>query len=518
LSVNGLSNRQTATLVDVSNQLQAVISGETPYWSGNQPDWLSTSAWTLQPSNSATTYISGDADIFDDTAIGTYGSTVSLNSGNVAPASVTFNNFGLNYTVSGNYGITGSGALSVQGGGTVTLLNANSYTGATIVNNGTLQLGNGGATGSLSASSAITLGSNGVLAFSRSNNVVQGVDFSAGAITGAGSLVQLGPGALILTANNTYGGTTTISGGTLQLGTGASGQDGAISSTSGVTNNGVLVYNLVGDQSPGYSISGSGSLVKTGTGTLTLGTTSTYSGGTTVNSGKLIDTVSCWYSPRGIGSGMLTINPGATAEFTATHGFGQSASGQPATINGGTLIFDAENYVTNLAMTGGTLTGAGETRPAGGTVTTYPSTLTSVIANGTNLNTGAQIYNVSSGSAGVDLVITGSLHGSSTANGITKTGDGVMVLAGSNTFLGSTTVNNGTLIVATSGGLASGTNLNVGANLSLFSPAPVVAAAAAPTVTAVPEPSAFAILGAALAGAAMVRRVRKLRTAGRNHE
>ena len=129
---------------------------------------------------------------------------------------MTFNNLNLAYTVSGNYGITGSGALAVQGGGSVTLLTSNSYTGGTIVNNGTLQLGDGGATGSLSPSSAIVLGGNGVLAFSRSNNVVQGVDFSGSPISGAGSLVQNGPGALIFTANNNYIGTTTISGGTLQ--------------------------------------------------------------------------------------------------------------------------------------------------------------------------------------------------------------------------------------------------------------------------------------------------------------
>ena len=297
----------------------------------------------------------------------------SSSSGNVATSSVTFNNLNLAYTVSGNYGITGSGAVAVQGGGTVTLLTSNSYTGATLVSNGTLQLGNGGATGSLSSSTPSTLGGNGVLAFSRSNNVVQGVDFSGSAIGGGGSLVQNGPGALILTANNTFNGTTTVSGGTLNLGTGANGQGGVIASTSGVTDNGVLVYDLLGNQTPSYAISGTGSLVMNGSGTLTSATNS-YSGGTTVNSGLLLDTVSCWYTPRAIGGGMLTINADATAEFTATHGFGETASGQPATINGGTLLFDHENYVTNLYMTGGTLTGAGETRPTGGTVYTYPST------------------------------------------------------------------------------------------------------------------------------------------------
>ena len=98
-----------------------------------------------------------------------------------------------------------------------------------------LQLGNGGATGSLSSSGAIALGGNGMLAFSRSDTVVQGVDFGS-PISGAGSLVQNGPGALILIATNTYAGSTTISGGTLQLGAG--GTSGSLSPSSTVTING----------------------------------------------------------------------------------------------------------------------------------------------------------------------------------------------------------------------------------------------------------------------------------------
>ena len=97
--------------------------------------------------------------MFDDSAAaGTYGSMVLLNSGNVAPGSVTFNNIGLSYTVSGSFGITGSAALSIQGGGSVTIANSNNYSGVTSVTNGLLQLGNGGNTGSLSSNSAIVLG------------------------------------------------------------------------------------------------------------------------------------------------------------------------------------------------------------------------------------------------------------------------------------------------------------------------------------------------------------------------
>ena len=307
-SVAGLSNRQTALLLQVPNQVDLVISGQTPYWNGTQPDWLSGIAWTLQPSGVPTTFQTGDADVFDDSAgTGTYGGTVLLNSGKRLPGSVTFNNSGLAYTVSGNYGITGSEALAVQNGGSVTLLTSNSYTGGTVVSSGMLQLGNGGSTGSLSPSGAITLGGNGTLAFSRSDTPVQGVDFG-GPINGGGSVTQNGPGAVIFTTSNGYTGTTTINGGTLQLGTGASGQDGALTGTSGVGNNGTLAYNLYGNQSVAYAISGGGSLEKSGPEVLTLTTLQSYTGGTTVNGGTLALTVG---GQSGTLQGTLTINPGA---------------------------------------------------------------------------------------------------------------------------------------------------------------------------------------------------------------
>ncbi len=90
-----------------------------------------------------------------------------------------------------------------------------------------------------------------------------------------------------LTATNTYLGPTTISGGTLQLGTGAAGQDGSIAGISGVTDNGTLAYNLAGSQTAGYSIGGSGNLSTIGTGTLVLAGSNGYSGATTVTGGAL---------------------------------------------------------------------------------------------------------------------------------------------------------------------------------------------------------------------------------------
>ncbi|EBX3106043.1 autotransporter outer membrane beta-barrel domain-containing protein, partial [Salmonella enterica subsp. enterica serovar Typhimurium] len=97
-------------------------------------------------------------------------------------------------------------------------------------------------------------------------------------LSGSGSLVKTGTGELTLSGDNTYSGGTTITGGTLTA-------DHADSLGSGdIDNSGVL---KVGEGDLENTLSGSGSLVKTGTGELTLSGGNDYSGGTTIIGGTL---------------------------------------------------------------------------------------------------------------------------------------------------------------------------------------------------------------------------------------
>ncbi len=77
-----------------------------------------------------------------------------------------------------------------------------------------MQLGDGGTTGSLATSSAITL-TNGNLTINRSNAVTQGTDFSGAALSGSGSFTQAGSGTTTFNVANTYTGATIVNAGTL---------------------------------------------------------------------------------------------------------------------------------------------------------------------------------------------------------------------------------------------------------------------------------------------------------------
>ena len=142
--------------------------------------------------------------------------------------------------------VSGSGGLALSGTGTMALSGANTYTGDTTINSGTVQLGNGGTTGTLVTSASII--NNGTFAINRTNAVVQGTDFSSSAIAGTGAFIQAGTGTTTLNLANTYTGPTTVNAGTLILAAG-----GSIASTS-YTIASAGIFNVSAQSS--YSLSG----------------------------------------------------------------------------------------------------------------------------------------------------------------------------------------------------------------------------------------------------------------------
>ena len=263
-------------------------------------------------------------------------------------------------TTSFSGALTGTGsnaALTKTGTGTLILAGNNTYAGATTINAGTLQIGNGGTTGSLSLSSAITV--NGTLAFNRSNTITQGTHFNS-VISGSGGVTMSGTGILNLSGSNSYSGNTTINSGTLVIGNPSAAGTGRIIQNSGASllqfdtagtiSNNLSVTKVLATQNATLSgtvtvnaatweadtadtlaisgtISGSGGITKTGNGTLTLSGNNTFTGGTTVNAGTL--------------------------NAASANALGPDS---PVTVNGGTLLVSADDAINGKNITLGTNT------------------------------------------------------------------------------------------------------------------------------------------------------------------
>ncbi|NLG16032.1 MAG: hypothetical protein GX556_01735 [Fibrobacter sp.] len=170
--------------------------------------------------------------------------------------------------------IDGTAGVALSGGGTLILTGTNSYSGGTTINGGTIQIGNNTAQGSVSGN----IINNGTVAFSRSDSYT-----FAGTVSGTGVLSKLQNSTLILTADNTYNGGTTVSAGTLQLGDNST----AGSVTGNITNNAAVTFSRSNAQTWAGVISGTGAVTKLQSNTLTFTANNTYSGATTVSSGTL---------------------------------------------------------------------------------------------------------------------------------------------------------------------------------------------------------------------------------------
>ncbi|MDL4203770.1 fibronectin-binding autotransporter adhesin ShdA [Salmonella enterica] len=299
--------------------------------------------------------------------------------------------------------------LTKQGDGTLILSNTGNDYGDTEIDGGILAAKDAAALGT----GDVTIAESATLALSQGtldNNV-----------TGEGQIVKSGSDELIVTGDNTYSGGTTISGGTLTA-------DHADSLGSGdIDNSGVL---KVGEGDLENTLSGSGSLVKTGTGELTLSGGNDYSGGTTIIGGTL------------------------TADHADSLGTGAVANSGVLQVGEGEL----ENTLSgsgSLVKTGtGELTLSGDNSYSGGT-TIIGGTLTADHAD--SLGTGAVA------NSGVLQVGEGELENTLSGSGsLVKTGTGELTLGGDNSYSGDTTIADGTLIAANVNALGSGNIDNSG--------------------------------------------------------
>lgn len=370
-------------------------------------------------------------------------------------------------------GIGGNGGINKLDTGTLILSGVNSYAGATIVAGGILRAGVGGAlptgtsvtiaTGAtldLAASQTIAgLAGTGSVTLSGGSLTTGGGNTDtryAGTISGSGGLTKAGSGVFTLAGANSYTGATNVSAGTLRLDGGSTAGGGALSVASGATldvNGGTVAAGTLsgagrvllgsGSLSAGGTtnssftgvISGTGSLVKTGTGTLTLGAANTYSGGTTVTGGTLAAGIA-----NPFGSGVLTVTaPGAVnlANFATTVG-GLAGDGNIAL---GSAVLTVNSV--NSSSYSGVLSGTGRLVKSGaGTLTLNGA---STYTGSTTINEGLLVVN---GSLAGTLTIgaNGRLGGSGRTGSLSVTGTvapgnsiGTLNVAGSLTFAAGST-------------------------------------------------------------------------------
>ncbi|EHI3790403.1 fibronectin-binding autotransporter adhesin ShdA [Salmonella enterica] len=213
--------------------------------------------------------------------------------------------------------VTGEGQIVKSGSDELIVTGDNTYSGGTTISGGTL-----------TADHADSLGTGAVA----NSGVLQvGEGELENTLSGSGSLVKTGTGELTLSGDNSYSGGTTIIGGTLtadhadSLGTGA------------VANSGVL---QVGEGELENTLSGSGSLVKTGTGELTLSGDNSYSGDTTIADGTLIAAnVNALGSGNIDNSGTLMLDANGAFELAniTTHTGATTALAAGSTLDAGQL-------------------------------------------------------------------------------------------------------------------------------------------------------------------------------------
>ncbi|ENM4403946.1 autotransporter-associated beta strand repeat-containing protein [Salmonella enterica] len=323
----------------------------------------------------------GSGDVTDD-------ATLELNTGG------TFDN-----------AISGSGQVVKSGDKMLTLSGANSYSGGTLISDGTLVASNVEALGTGDVTDNATLELN------------TGGTFD-NAISGSGQVVKSGDETLTLSGANSYTGGTLISSGTLVA------NDVNALGTGDVTDNATLMLNTGGDFT--NNIGGTGRVEKSGDDTLTLSGSNSYTGGTLISSGTLVAT-----NVDALGTGDVTDD--ATLELNTGGDFDNAISGSGQVVKSGDDVLTlsgVNSYSGGTLISDGTLVASNVEALGTGDVTDN-ATL--------ELNTGGTFDNAISGSGQVE-----------------KSGDGTLTLSGSNTYTGGTLISGGTLVASNVEALGTG--------------------------------------------------------------
>lgn len=379
---------------------------------------------------------------FTDAATGTVTLAANIIAGNISLNNTTGNNltinptaaetissFGLSTTSSGNTTIsaqiTGNTPITVGGSGSLILTADNTTTSTVTINSGTLQLGNGGATGSV----ARPITNNGALVVNRDSSVIINLNQ---VISGNGTLTQAGTGTTALSTAHTYTGLTTISSGSLEF-------YAAGSIPGSILNNAKLSLSGTTSKTFANNVSGTGFLEKRGTHALTLTGTNTFQGGIVLENANLTA------GSTNIGSGEISFlgNANASRWFITD---GSVIANDILFANGATntKLIDVATPTSHVELAG-TITFAADLPTPTPPATSGPGT--------------SRI-----GPVGGTIVVSGKMTGTGTG-GYAKRNTGTVVITNAtNDYTGPTTIIDGGSLLVNAPGVIPG-NVFFGQNL-----------------------------------------------------
>jgi autotransporter-associated beta strand protein len=454
-----LGGRTIASLVynTANTSIDLNVQGsDSTLWNGNvSPNWDvgtaidldGTKNFRLASTSAATNFVAGDRVVFDDTATG----ATTINLAAVAqPASVVVNNSTLNYTFQGTGSIAGATGLTKQGTGTLIVATDNTYTGVTAVSGGTLQLGNGGTTGSVSGN--ISLDTGATLTFNRSNDVTYNGAVSSTSPV-AGTIVKNGPNTLTFGGSSPFTGTVIVNQGTFLLDDNGGGGD--LNASSIVINNGATF--IFGEHGNPDFPDSTVVTIETG-GTFDLRQGENYGGfildgGTYVFSGTTktgVNSTAAALLGYVAKSGTITTNftGGSSGGLLSGTTFFNKVTPGTVTVNG------SVTFGTGISMNvlEGTLSLGAVNFPADGTTSiTIGDSSTPATLQLSDGGSAATVRPVAIGTGGGTVDVPNAL-GAVTFNGVvtgdgvlTKSGAGTLTLTAQNTFTGSVAVTGGTL-------------------------------------------------------------------------
>jgi fibronectin-binding autotransporter adhesin len=446
-------------------------SGGTTIGSGNVYADNSNSADSATGSGTVTIGVGGSLTIGNDSATGYVANIPIVDNGTV--------DFSRTDSISFPNQITGTGAVIVQDGGTITLTGNNTYTGLTNITLATLKAGSSTALGSGTTAlsfnfsggtldlngfnisiGSIEGGGSGTINLGGNTLTIGGVTGSTtfdGSIVGTGGITLVGPGPVqqyLTNTTNTYTGPTVIGTGAT-LGLGFSSEEGSIPDTSGVSGTGTLLFYEPSAMSFSPAISGSLGVTLVGPGAITLSGVNTYTGATTINAGSLVAGSTSAFgnaSPVTInGTGELNLNG-----FNNTIGPLTGSATSSIVLGGATLTIDPPADPTFAGtISGGALilTGPGTEVLSGTnsvTSTSIGSTSTLQIGDastpgesitGNITNAGTLVF----APASTDNVTYSGVISGAGAVAVSGSSTGIINLSGSNTYSGLTSVTSGTL-------------------------------------------------------------------------